>query len=160
MKSHLKPGTLLKIGGQAYPNNLPQNVPSSFVERLGSSRQERGRSAATCVRILILPDSVSEFETMSELLFALRIYRWVNAKIRYINSIFSVSKDVYMELLAKYNEKCRQYEVMETEQKNLKIKIDDLEKNKKALEIMTFPKTTKPRTILKARKSIAFKGRV
>ena len=84
----------------------------------------------------------------------------MNGKKRYNNVIFSVSKDVYMELLAKYNEKCRQYEMMETEQKNLKIKIDDLEKNKKALEIMTFPKTTKPRTILKARKSIAFKGRV
>ena len=39
--------------------------------------------------------------------------------VKYIkNVIFSVSKDVYMELLAKYNEcneKCRQYELMETE---------------------------------------------
>ena len=58
-----------------------------------------------------------------------------------------------MELLEKY-------EKMESEQKDLKMKLNDLEKNQKALMEMTYPKTMKPRTIVKARKSVTFKGRV
>ena len=58
-----------------------------------------------------------------------------------------------MELLEKY-------EKMESEQKDLKMKFNDLEKNQKALMEMTYPKTMKPRTIVKARKSVTFKGRV
>ena len=65
-----------------------------------------------------------------------------------------------MELLEKYNEKNRMYEKMKTEQKDLKMKLNDLEKNQKALMEMTYPKTMKPRTIVKARKSVTFKGRV
>ena len=47
---------------------------------------------------------------------------------------------------------------MESEQKDLKMKLNDLEKNQKALMEMTYPKTMKPRTIVKARKSVTFKG--
>ena len=65
-----------------------------------------------------------------------------------------------MELLEKYNEKNRLYEKMETEQKDLKMKLKDLEKNQKALMEMTYPKTMKPRTIVKARRSVTLKGRV
>ena len=38
-----------------------------------------------------------------------------------------------MELLEKYNEKTRLYEKMETEQKDLKMKLNDFEKSQKAL---------------------------
>ena len=65
-----------------------------------------------------------------------------------------------MELLEKYNEKNRMYEKMKSDQKDLKMKLNDLEKNQKALMEMTYPKTMKPRTIVKARKSVTFKGRV
>ena len=65
-----------------------------------------------------------------------------------------------MELLEKYNEKNRMYEKLKTEQKDLKMKLNDLEKNQKALMEMTYPKTMKPRTIVKDRKSVTFKGRV
>ena len=58
-----------------------------------------------------------------------------------------------MELLEKYKR-------METEQNNLKNKLNDLEKNRKALEIMTYPKTIKPRKIIKAKRSVALKGTV
>ena len=47
---------------------------------------------------------------------------------------------------------------MESKQKDLKMKLNDLEKNQKALIEMTYPKTMKPRTIVKARKSVTFKG--
>ena len=50
-----------------------------------------------------------------------------------LDLFLSVPKHVYMELLEKYNEKTRLYEKMETEQKDLKMKLNDLEKNQKAL---------------------------
>ena len=44
--------------------------------------------------------------------------------------------------------------------KLLENKLNDLEKNRKALEIMTYPKTIKPRKIIKAKRSVALKGTV
>ena len=46
-----------------------------------------------------------------------------------LDLFLSVPKHVYLELLEKYNEKTRLYEKMETEQEDLKMKLNDLEKN-------------------------------